>query len=107
LVEKAGMMQCPNCGASVPAGKKFCLECGTPLPVLCPSCGAPNPAGAKFCGDCGTSLASRARTPATEVPRAPQTTVLAERAVEAERRQLTVMFCDLVGSTSLSERLDP
>ena len=26
---------------------------------------------------------------------------------EAERRQLTVMFCDLVGSTALSTRLDP
>jgi class 3 adenylate cyclase len=25
----------------------------------------------------------------------------------AERRQLTVMFCDLVGSTALSTRLDP
>jgi class 3 adenylate cyclase/predicted ATPase len=31
----------------------------------------------------------------------------AQRQVEAERRQLTVMFCDLVGSTSLSARLDP
>jgi class 3 adenylate cyclase len=28
-------------------------------------------------------------------------------AAEGERRQLTVMFCDLVGSTSLSEQLDP
>ena len=28
-------------------------------------------------------------------------------AVEAERRQITVMFCDLVGSTALSEKLDP
>ena len=28
-------------------------------------------------------------------------------APEAERRQLTVMFCDLVGSTALSSRLDP
>ncbi|MEE8197814.1 MAG: hypothetical protein V3T69_11635, partial [Acidiferrobacterales bacterium] len=28
-------------------------------------------------------------------------------APEAERRQLTVMFCDLVGSTALSQRLDP
>jgi class 3 adenylate cyclase len=27
--------------------------------------------------------------------------------VEAERRQLTVMFCDLVGSTALAARLDP
>ena len=30
-----------------------------------------------------------------------------ERAAEAERRQLTVMFCDLVGSTPLSTRFDP
>src|SRR5215831_12921459 len=29
------------------------------------------------------------------------------RAPEAERRQLTVMFCDLVGSTALSAQLDP
>ena len=29
------------------------------------------------------------------------------RAAEAERRQLTVLFCDLVGSTELSARLDP
>jgi class 3 adenylate cyclase len=29
------------------------------------------------------------------------------RTTEAERRQLTVMFCDLVGSTALSQRLDP
>jgi class 3 adenylate cyclase len=29
------------------------------------------------------------------------------RSNEAERRQITVMFCDLVGSTELSTRLDP
>ena len=32
---------------------------------------------------------------------------VAARSYEAERRQLTVMFCDLVGSTALSARLDP
>ena len=37
---------------------------------------------------------SRLRTPNSEL-------------ISAERRQLTVMFCDLVGSTALSERLDP
>jgi class 3 adenylate cyclase/predicted ATPase len=37
----------------------------------------------------------------------PQATVTAPSSVEAERRQLTVMFCDLVGSTALSTRLDP
>ncbi len=40
-------------------------------------------------------------------PRAPAPTILASPADAAERRQLTVMFCDLVGSTAMSLRLDP
>ena len=36
-----------------------------------------------------------------------QTLSLGTPASEGERRQLTVMFCDLVGSTALSEKLDP
>lgn len=40
--------------------------------------------------------------PGSEMPAAPP-----NRTQDAERRQLTVMFCDLVGSTALSERLDP
>jgi class 3 adenylate cyclase len=40
-----------------------------------------------------------------EVPAAVVTTASAR--VDAERRQLTVMFCDLVGSTELSTWLDP
>ncbi len=38
----------------------------------------------------------------TELPASSQ-----EKRSEAERRQLTVMFCDLVGSTALSSQLDP
>ena len=58
--------------------------------------------GSKFCRDCG----SRLSTTGTSAPG------MAEHdephaASEGERRQLTVMFCDLVGSTSLSEQLDP
>jgi class 3 adenylate cyclase/pimeloyl-ACP methyl ester carboxylesterase len=40
-------------------------------------------------------------------PAAPEPTTLAGRRLEAERRQLTVLFCDLVGSTALAARLDP
>lgn len=91
-------MQCPKCGAANPDGKKFCTNCGGDLRVRCPTCRGKNPPGAKFCGDCGASLtdvsASWQRFADTAVP-------------DAERRQLTVMFCDLVGSTPLSQRLDP
>jgi class 3 adenylate cyclase len=45
-----------------------------------------------------TAVAAASRTPAPEDVAPP---------AEAERRQLSVMFCDLVGSTALSARLDP
>jgi len=53
------MIACPNCQAKIPAGSKFCPECGKPVvqTVECPSCHQENPAGAKFCGNCGTKLA--------------------------------------------------
>src|SRR5215813_2809669 len=51
-----------------------------------------------------TDLAAGAgRAAAEDVPAAAP----ANATADAERRQLTVMFCDLVGSTSLSQRLDP
>jgi class 3 adenylate cyclase len=37
----------------------------------------------------------------------PEPTTVAARPLEAERRQLTVLFCDLVGSTELASHLDP
>jgi class 3 adenylate cyclase/tetratricopeptide (TPR) repeat protein len=55
---------------------------------ICPSCGAENPEGFRFCGSCGASLAEA--TPAREV-----------------RKTVTVLFCDVVGSTALGERVDP
>lgn len=47
---------CPNCGK--PAGMgKFCNNCGASLALIkCKKCGATSPAGAKFCGECGTKL---------------------------------------------------
>ncbi|MCI9414813.1 MAG: zinc-ribbon domain-containing protein [Clostridiales bacterium] len=42
---------CPSCGASVPPDSKFCPECGKPLAVTCPNCGAA--VTGKFCPQCG------------------------------------------------------
>lgn len=57
--------------------------------MLCPRCQAAIAAGARFCAHCGLTL-----SPGTAPTR-------------AERRQLTVLFCDLVDSTALSVRFDP
>jgi class 3 adenylate cyclase/tetratricopeptide (TPR) repeat protein len=57
--------------------------------ATCPSCGQENPEGFRFCGACATPLGAAA----------------AER--REERKVVTVVFCDLVGSTAKAERLDP
>lgn len=64
----------------------------------CPSCGTQVAADARFCSNCGNKLA--ASTPAPPRHRTSE-------GMRAERRQLTVMFCDIAGSTMLSEQLDP
>lgn len=46
---------CPGCGKKTPKGK-FCMECGRPLTNVCPACGSEMPAGAKFCLNCGQKL---------------------------------------------------
>jgi class 3 adenylate cyclase/tetratricopeptide (TPR) repeat protein len=58
--------------------------------MLCSSCGFSNQEVARFCGGCGTLLNRPLTTHA-----------------DAERRVITVIFCDIVGITALSEALDP
>ena len=94
-------MHCPKCSANVPDGSKFCGECGMALPRVCAACGHANPPQAKFCSDCGSSIDLGLATKSTGSREA------LARGVPAERRQLTVMFCDMVGSSALSTRLDP
>src|SRR5215468_7817847 len=66
---------------------------------MCPACQHANSAGSRFCSQCGAKL---------EVEKSPQPTrQTPASAPSAERRQLTVMFCDLVGSTARSTQLDP
>jgi class 3 adenylate cyclase/predicted ATPase len=94
-------MECPSCSADIPEDNRFCEACGAPTPILCPSCGEPARPGASFCGKCGAALTVGA------FPRRDAAQKRAQPPHAAERRQLTVLFCDLVGSTALSARLDP
>ena len=55
----------------------------------CEQCGLESPSGMRFCGGCGRPL------------------VAADPAGGAQRRHMTVMFCDMVGSTPLADSLDP
>src|SRR5262249_52077849 len=93
-------MRCSSCMAENVATRRFCAECGAPLPSPCSACGFENEPTAKFCGGCGKPTSEPAAPPPTVPSSRPRTDA-------AERRQLTVMFCDLVGSTALSARLDP
>ncbi|MEP0960903.1 MAG: adenylate/guanylate cyclase domain-containing protein [Roseobacter sp.] len=99
-------MECLKCATQNRPGRRFCSSCGTALPIACHSCGFANEPEDAFCGGCG--LAVSANAPA---PRPPQRLANMEGArdysFEGARRQLTVMFCDLVGSTVISEQLDP
>ena len=90
-------MRCSKCGSENPAGKKFCEDCGAPLANPCPKCGADTTIGKRFCGECGASLETA--TPVAAEPRS--------ASLSGERRHLTVLFCDLVGSTDIAAQLDP
>jgi hypothetical protein len=46
-------MRCPSCTAENAAARRFCAECGKPLPSPCPACGFENELTARFCGGCG------------------------------------------------------
>ncbi|MET0153923.1 MAG: zinc ribbon domain-containing protein, partial [Candidatus Binatia bacterium] len=97
-------MRCSACGFENASGIKFCGECGAPLKLKCSSYGFENAPGIRFCGECGAPLSEQAAPqPAAPPELAPAAPGPADA---AERRQLTVMFCDLVGSTDLSQHLD-
>jgi class 3 adenylate cyclase/tetratricopeptide (TPR) repeat protein len=92
---------------------RFCEHCGASLSATCPQCGAPAGDGVRYCGACGASLAAastvtRFASPGGYTPPYLAQRILNSRAVlEGERKQVTVLFCDLANSTPLAEMLGP
>ena len=81
-----GATTCPSCGAGNTPDARFCASCGQALAEPCASCGTALAPGARFCSACGQPVATG-------------------RPAE-ERKFVTVLFADLVGSTQLGESLD-
>ena len=114
-------MKCPKCQFDNREGAKFCLECGEKFEIACSQCGKMLPPSAKFCDECGQKLGVAAK----EIPKAltqdeklekiqkylPKgiaEKILAQRdRIEGERKQVTVMFCDMEGFTPFADRFGP
>jgi len=114
-------MKCRKCQTENPDGMKFCVECGNKLEAICPKCGFGNAPSYKFCGECGHDLT----LPSEPIPKSlsfdekldkiqrylPKgltKKILAQKdKIEGERKQVTVMFCDMEGFTPLVEKLGP
>jgi class 3 adenylate cyclase/predicted ATPase len=101
-MEVQGTHRCPSCGHGNRPDRHFCTECGSRLGPTCAACGAAVEPSEKFCGSCGAALREE-----SEVPPRAEVPLPAPDTAAGERRQLTVLFCDLVGSTPLSQELDP
>ncbi|MCL4503300.1 MAG: AAA family ATPase [Deltaproteobacteria bacterium] len=88
-------MKCPNCQSINEESQKFCRTCGARLGIACPDCGAAVLISDRFCAECGLELKQK-----ESPPKSPEE-------IPCERKQVTALFVDLSGYTTLSERLDP
>ncbi len=83
-------MPCRVCACENPAGSRFCTACGNAFAPVCAACGRDCPETARFCGWCG----------------APRKDGLRLTEPAGERKQATVLFADIAGSTELIAGLD-
>ncbi|UCE53567.1 MAG: AAA family ATPase [Desulfobacterales bacterium] len=112
-------MKCPECQFDNREGAKFCIDCGNKLEINCSKCSHLNPPASKFCEECGSRLNLLPEQAPQELsfdekitkiqkylPKGLTDKILAQKdRIEGERKQVTVMFCDMEGFTSLSEKL--
>ncbi len=107
-------MECPRCQTPNVSDSTQCEACGASLLRPCGACGHLNPPGSRFCNACGGPLATGSSRPVPKHLASPRaytppelaTKILISRsALEGERKTVTVLFCDIVGSTLLAQRL--
>ncbi|MCH7587442.1 MAG: zinc ribbon domain-containing protein [Chloroflexi bacterium] len=110
------MQTCSHCNFDNPIEAQFCQQCGQPLLHQCANCGTLNAPEAKFCMKCGTNLEAelhsldeiRLETLREAVPEKLQSRVREARdEIQGQRKPVTILFADIVGSTAMAEGLDP
>jgi len=111
----------PEMSNENPDGNSFCRECGSKFTQSCPQCKSEILHGDKFCGKCGHNLTTSVEPTPKELsfdeklvkiqkylPKGLTDKILSQKEkIEGERKQVTVMFCDMEGSTGLFEKLGP
>jgi class 3 adenylate cyclase/tetratricopeptide (TPR) repeat protein len=114
-------MNCPNCQFENREGAKFCGQCGYKFEITCPQCGTKNQAINNFCDECGSKLSLPLKQVPKQIsfdekltkiqkylPKGLTKKILSHKdRIEGERKQVTVMFCDMAGFTALVEKLGP
>jgi ABC-type oligopeptide transport system substrate-binding subunit/class 3 adenylate cyclase len=108
------MMFCQQCGKQNDPDALFCVHCSHPLSSSCSACGTLNSPDARFCKKCGKPLRSgservtdlqqlRESAPSALKQKLQQAT----QDIEGQRKPVTILFTDIVGSTAIAEKLDP
>ena len=98
-------MRCPVCGFENRKGAKFCDGCGTLLTLRCPECGTEISPTSKFCDSCGAVPPTEFADPKPDADDLTGTRLRAPDTVP-NRRQMSLMCCDLVDSSVLAYNLD-
>lgn len=110
-------MKCIKCGYENDGDAEYCENCGSALARVCANCNNPLKPGVGFCKKCGTPVSSHypsagekerlASLQQTAPPALREKIRTASAQIEGERKPVTILFTDIVGSTSLAEKLDP